>query len=229
MGEFCFLEAGQFLNLVEDHIFQVLQGIFLLLFIIFSQLERCWHFFIFLHNWFFFSSCEKTSFIILPNFWSAIKCLFRVNDGDNSLVKNSHSRSSLRQGFFPFGGCQIFFVWVLMVYQETYEEKRWRTLKAVVPVQVQIVAVSELAPVLFIRRAVKHWGLLLLWESGLENSREMEQRKTHPVSLFSCTFAFSNNAQDDHCFSLWNGASCFIKLKLHCRKTLFLLNRTFSM
>lgn len=69
-------------------------------------------------------------------------------------------------------------------------------------VQVQIVAVSELAPVLVLRRVVKHWGLLLLWESDEENSREKEQRKTHPMSLFSCLFAFSNNAQDDHCFSL---------------------------
>lgn len=68
--------------------------------------------------------------------------------------------------------------------------------------QVQIVVVSELAPVLVIRRVVKHWGLLLLWESDLENSREKEQRKTHPVSLFRCLFAFSNNAQDDNCFSL---------------------------
>lgn len=63
---------------------------------------------------------------------------------------------------------------MLIVFEETYEEKRWRTLTALVPVQVQIVAVSELAPVLVIRRVVKHWGLLLLWESDLENSREKE-------------------------------------------------------
>lgn len=74
----------------------------------------------------------------------------------------------------------------------------------------------------------KHWGLLLLWESDLENSREKEWRKTHPVSLFSYLFAFSNNVQDDYCFSLWNAASYCIKHKLQCcsdsRKMLFLLN-----
>lgn len=102
-----------------------------------------------------------------------------------SLVKNSHSHSSLRQGLFPFGDCsQVFFVGVLIVSSETYEEKRWRTLKAIVPVQVQIVAVSELAPVLVLRRMVKHWGLLLLWESDQKNSREKNKEK-HTLCLCS--------------------------------------------
>lgn len=108
-----------------------------------------------------------------------------------SLVKNIPLDSSLKTGLFPFGDCSqvCFFIfnWVLIVFEET-----WRTLKAVVFVEVQIVAVSELAAVLVIRRVVKHWGLLLLWESDLENSREKEQRKTRPVSFFSCLFAFSN-------------------------------------
>lgn len=60
--------------------------------------------------------------------------------------------------------------------------------------QVQIVAVPEIAPVLVIRRAVKHWGLLLLFESDPVSSREKEQRKTQPVSLFSYYFVFPNSA-----------------------------------
>lgn len=146
----------------------------------------------------------------------------------HSLVKNSHLDSSLKQGLFPFGDySQGFFCFGVHSFWRNLEET-WRTLKAVVPVQVQIVAVSELAAVLVIRRVVKHWRLLLLWESDLENSREKEQRKTHPVSLFGCLFAFSSNAQDDDCFSLWNAAPCCIKLKLQCcpdsRKMLFLFN-----
>lgn len=74
------------------------------------------------------------------------------------------------------------------------KKKRQRNLKAVVPVQVHIVAVSEIVPVLLIRRVLKCWGLLLLFESDPVSSREKEQRKTYPVSLFSYHFAFSNGA-----------------------------------
>jgi len=54
-------------------------------------------------------------------------------------------------------------------------KRQQRTLKAVVPVQVQIAAA------LVIRRVLKHWGLLLLFESDPVSSREKEQRKTYPV------------------------------------------------
>lgn len=82
--------------------------------------------------------------------------------------------------------------WVFVVF--ILRKRRGRGLKAVVPVQVQVVVVSQLTPVLLIRRALKHWGLLLVSRSDAVSSREKEQRKTHPVSLFSYHFAFSSNA-----------------------------------
>lgn len=82
--------------------------------------------------------------------------------------------------------------WVFVVF--ILKKKRCRSLKAVVPVQVQVVAVSHFTSVLLIRRALKHWGLLLIFRSDAVSSREKEQRKTHRASLFSYYLAFSNNA-----------------------------------
>lgn len=85
-------------------------------------------------------------------------------------------------------------------------------MKAVVPVQVQTVAVSEIAPVPVIRRVLRHWGLLLLLESGLVSSREKGAKKNIP-----CVFVqlpLNNKAEDGPCFTVQNEACCCVKLKL---------------
>jgi len=64
-------------------------------------------------------------------------------------------------------------------------------LKAVLPVQIQIVAVSEIAPVPVSRRELKHRGLLLLLESDPVSSREKGAKKNIPsafVQSLLCMF-----------------------------------------